>query len=112
MQPVQVKDVVFFLKQYGVLKDWSPSQITKAVTEAIKNNTLAYTLDDETNKLTSICIAKWHDNCSDLHIIAIAGVKGSLRILVKHLKSAYPEVKMLTAFREGKPTTYNVSRLW
>lgn len=111
--PLEVKDILDFIKDYDVLKGWRPEDIVKAITSAIDLHTLAYTVDDATGKLTSICIAKWHDNCCGVHIIAVAGIPGSLRALIKHLKKNYPNVKTLTAYRSGKFVEYNVAKnLW
>lgn len=105
-----VEESVRFIRHYGLLKDWSDAQIINQILKCIQQNSMAYCVD-ENQKLISICLASWHDSCS-MHIIALAGIKGSLERMLGHLKTKYPTIKYLTATRRTKPVTYNVEKLY
>ncbi len=106
---MKIRDVVLFLRKHNVLSKWTLSEIVAEVIRAIQQKSIAYSLD-ENNQLSSICIARWHTNCW-LHIVAIAGERGSLKLLVKHLKEQFPTVEKLTAERRGKQVEYQVKDL-
>jgi hypothetical protein len=104
-----IADCVNYIRSKGILKDWTTMQIANQIMTCLKENSFAFQTDIN-NKLISICLGRWHNSCC-LHIIAIAGEPGSLKLLIRHLKHVYPTVKTLKAERYGKQIEYNVERL-
>lgn len=102
-----VEDCVRFIRERGVLSDWKDVQIIDQIIDSIHCHSMAFGLD-KNNKLISICLARWHGNCC-MHIIAIAGDKGELKALYKHLRKQFPQVNKLTADRKGKYVEYNIT---
>jgi len=103
-----IKDCLDLIREYHVLEGWTDEQIVHQISSSISQNCMAY-IKDENNTLTSICLGRWHGNCC-LHVIAIAGNKGSLRELLQHLKLRFPHIEKITAYRHGKSVEYALER--
>jgi esterase/lipase superfamily enzyme len=114
---LQVKDCIPFLRRYKMLDNWTDAQIAVTIHKSIKHNLFGYMMNG--NHLTGICFGKYkytkdnlrHRKCY-IHIIAIAGVFGTLKAMIRYLKATHPEVEILTAFRKKKKfVSYSIERL-
>lgn len=105
-----VEDCLRFIRAFGVLDKWSDAQIIDQIIDCLNNNCLAFATDHE-NKLISICLGRWHETCC-MHIIAIAGYRGALYNLYRHLRKRFPHVTKLRAERNGKPVEYDVNKFF
>lgn len=105
---MQILDVVYFIREKGLLKQWTDGQIACEIAKSVYANSFAIEIDyDEI--IVSVCIGKWITP-EEVYITALAG-KGCLFKMLKHLKTHFPECKYISCERNGKPRKFRVIRL-
>jgi hypothetical protein len=110
---MNISDAVKFVmenRKNKVCRGWTPYQITYDITEAIKRNNFAYTVNDN-EELTGVCWGTSNVTTKVFHVDAILTVeKGALKELVKYFQRTFKDYIIL-AERRDVFRTYNTPKL-
>lgn len=106
-----VEDCVRLVHDKGILKGWRDKDIIQNILRSIQECCFVYDIHPVTGKLCSICFGYWTTEHS-CHIVGVAGERGCLLEFIKYLNVHFPNIKLLTAYRDGKPVSYQVDNLY
>lgn len=99
-------DCIKLIRDNGLLKEWSDTQIKIGIARAIDTCCLTYSTDSN-GKLDGLVFGRWIVPAEHIFVIAAIG-KGKLRSYFSFLKSHFPQCHKISALRYGVERIYNI----